>query len=285
MGRDDRRARVSLEQTAMPHPIHALDSFFYTSMGVYAFQSQCEMLAELGYDGITVSAWSGQPYTDLSLLPTVKARHGLDVAALYCVLHEGRNEALLHRILETVEGVTLIELAVQTSRNGEAAILRSIASLLRVAERRGLRIALYPHFHHVTQTTTQVVQICAQFDHPQLGASFNGYHWYAAQEGQLDQRLAAMQPWLMHAVLSGSALSPLGWGQVATMEPPDRGELDNFAVVAALNRVGYTGSIGVLGWDYAGDVYAKLARSLQAMRGIDQRLGTTSADTFRLITR
>lgn len=34
----------------MSHPVHALDSFFYTSMGVYAFESQCEMLAELGYD-------------------------------------------------------------------------------------------------------------------------------------------------------------------------------------------------------------------------------------------
>lgn len=58
-------------------------------MGVYEFQSQCEMLAELGYDGITVSAWGGTPYTDLSLLPQVKAQHGLDIAGLYMVLHEG----------------------------------------------------------------------------------------------------------------------------------------------------------------------------------------------------
>lgn len=45
----------------MAHRIHALDSFFYSSMGVYAFQTQCEMLAELGYDGITVAAWGGTP--------------------------------------------------------------------------------------------------------------------------------------------------------------------------------------------------------------------------------
>ena len=36
-----------------------------------------------------------------------------------------------------------------------------------------------------------------------------------------------MRPWLMQVVLSGSALSPLGWGGVAAMEPLDRGELDN----------------------------------------------------------
>jgi sugar phosphate isomerase/epimerase len=245
MGRDD-AGDVLMERAPNTHAIHALDSFFYTSMGVYAFESQCEMLAELGYDGITVSAWGGTPSTDLSQLPAVRARHGLEVP--------------------------LIELAVQTSLNGRGAILDFIASILPVAERRGLRIALYPHLRHVTQTTSEVVSLCEHFDHPLLGASFNGYHWYASQEGQLDQCLAAMRPWLMQVVLSGSVLSPLGWGGVATMEPLDCGELDNVAVLAALERVGYTGSLGILGWDYCGDVYSKLQRCLSTLRGMDQRL-------------
>lgn len=256
----------------MAHRIHALDSFFYSSMGVYAFQTQCEILAEIGYDGITVAAWGGTPLTDLSLLPSVRENHGLLIEGLYLVLHEGRNDALVRRIVETVEGVELIELAIQTTVNGAQAILRFIESLLPIVERRGLRIALYPHLHHVTQTTTQVVQICELFAHPRLGASFNSYHWYASQEGELERRLCAMKPWLMQVVTSGSALSQLGWGGVATMEPVDRGEMDNFALIAALNRVGYTGSIGVLGWDYGGDIYLKLQRCLATLREIDQRL-------------
>jgi sugar phosphate isomerase/epimerase len=256
----------------MAHRIHALDSFFYSSMGVYAFQTQCEMLAELGYDGITVAAWGGTPLTDLSLLPAVKEKHGLKVEGLYLVLHEGRNDHLVREIVETVEGVELIELAIQTSVNGTAAILRVIESLLPIVERRNLKIALYPHLHHVTQTTSQVVAVCEHFGHSRLGASFNGYHWYASQEGKLEERLNAMKPWLMQVVTSGSALSQLGWGGIATMEPVDRGEMDNFALVAALDRVGYTGSIGVLGWDYGGDIYLKLERCLKTMRGIDRRL-------------
>ena len=85
------------------------------------------------------------------------------------------------------------------------------------------------------QITSQAVALCQEFDHPNLGIVFNGYHWYASQEGRLEQRLEAIKPWLMQVDLSGSAMSPLGWGGVATMEPVDRGELDNFAVVAALN--------------------------------------------------
>ncbi|MDV7212788.1 sugar phosphate isomerase/epimerase family protein [Azotobacter beijerinckii] len=256
----------------MKLPIHALDSFFYTSMGVYSFRSQCEMLAEIGYDAITVAAWGGQLLTDLSLLPSVRAEHGLDIAALYLVLHEGRNDAVLRRIVESVEGVELIELAVQSSLNGESAILRVIESLLPIIERRGLRLALYPHRNHVTETTSQVVAICQHFDHPQLGATFNGYHWYASEEGDLEGRLRAMQPWLMQVTTSGSALSPLGWGGVATMEPPDRGELDNFTLLAALSRMGYSGRIGLLGWDYCGDVYLKLQRSLATIREMQERL-------------
>lgn len=76
----------------------------------------------------------------------------------------------------------------------------------------------------------------------------------------------------MQVVLSGSTMSPLGWGGVATMEPIDRGELDNFAVVAALNDIGYDGGTGILGWDYCGDVYLKLQRCLTPMHAIDQRL-------------
>ena len=230
------------------------------------------MLAEIGYDGITVAAWGGTPLTDLSLLPSVRENHGLHIEGLYLVLHEGRNDALIRRIVQTVEGVELIELAIQTSVNGAQAILQFIESLLPIAERRGLRIALYPHLHHVTQTTEQVVQICELFAHPRLGVSFNGYHWYASQEGELEKRLGAMKPWLMQVVTSGSALSQLGWGGVATMEPVDRGEMDNFALIAALNRVGYTDSIGVLGWDYGGDIYLKLQRCLATLQEIDQRL-------------
>lgn len=256
----------------MKYPIHALDSFFYTSMGVYSFQSQCEILAELGYDAITVAAWSGHPLTDLARLPTVKTQYGLDIAALYLVLHEGRNDALVRKIIESVDGVELIELAIQTSLNGTDAILRNIERLLPVIERRGLRLALYPHRHHITETTSQVVNICEYFAHKQLGAVFNGYHWYASQEGDLEGRLRAMKPWLMQVTTSGTALSPLGWGGVATMEPPDRGELDNFALLACLHRLGYQGRIGLLGWDYCGDVYLKLKRSLTTLQDMQDRL-------------
>ena len=67
-----------MERAPNTHAIHALESFFYTSMGVYAFESQCEMLAELGYDGITVSA-PGQRWPEVGsdgLRDQLQGTHG-----------------------------------------------------------------------------------------------------------------------------------------------------------------------------------------------------------------
>lgn len=41
-------------------------------------------------------------------------------------------------------------------------------------------------------------------------------------------------------VLTGK-FPQLGWVGVATMEPPDRGELDNFNIILALKLTGYIG--------------------------------------------
>jgi sugar phosphate isomerase/epimerase len=253
-------------------PVHALDSYFYTSMGVYAFAAQCEMLAELGYAGISVSAWSGTPLTDLAALPIVKARYGIDVAAVYLVFHEGRNDAVVRRVVQSVEAAPIIELAIQTTVNGRDGVLRVLDSLIAIAERRGIDIALYPHLTHWTETSSQVVALCEHFRHPRLGIVFNGYHWYAIREGDLDGRLAAAAPFLKQVNMAGSRHSPLGWGGVATMEPIGSGELDNFAFLGALKRIGYDRRIGFLGWDIGGDVYLKLRRSLAAFRAMEGRL-------------
>ena len=52
----------------MEHPLHHMDFIFQTKLGTYPLEVQCEMLAETGYQGLTVSAWS----KELSALSRVK---------------------------------------------------------------------------------------------------------------------------------------------------------------------------------------------------------------------
>jgi hypothetical protein len=245
-----------------------MDFIFQTKLGTYPLAAQCEMLAEVGYQGLTVSAWS----KELKSLPLVKPKWGLDVGAIYLIYRQGL-ESFVTRIFESVEGCTSIELALHSGEQVQDADRRMLDRVLPIAERRGIDIALYPHVRYGMQTTSEAVALCQEFDHPRLGIVFNGYHWYATQEKSLEQRLDALWPWLRQVNIAGCRLSPLGWGNAATIEPLDEGEMDNFVLLGALDRRGYAGRYGVLGWEsMGGDVYGNLQRSLAAFRSMEQRL-------------
>lgn len=252
----------------MKRPLHHMDFIFQTKLGTYPLSAQCEMLAELGYQGLTVSAWS----KELKSLPLVKPQWGLDVGAIYLIYRQGL-ESFVTRIFESVEGCTCIELALHSGDQVQDLDRRMLEHLLPIATNRGIDIALYPHVRYGLQTTSEAVALCQEFDHPNLGIVFNGYHWYANQEKALEQRLDAVWPWLRQVNLAGCRLSPLGWGNAATIEPLDDGEMDNFVLLGALERRGYNGRYGVLGWEsMGGDVYGNLQRSLVAFRSMEQRL-------------
>ncbi|MFK3768381.1 sugar phosphate isomerase/epimerase family protein [Pseudomonas putida] len=252
----------------MQHAVHAMDFIFQTKLGTYPLAVQCEMLASLGYQGITVSSWS----SELRDLPKVKREWGLDVGAIYAIYRQGL-EARLINLFETLEGCSSVELALHSGDRVQDQDLRMLDQLLPICERRGIQIALYPHIRYGMQTTQEAVDLCERFDHPNLGIVFNGYHWYACQEGALEQRLDAVMPWLRQVNIAGCRLSPLGWGGAATIEPLDEGEMDNFVLLGALERRGYEGRYGFLGWEsMGGDVHGNLQRSLTAFRSMEERL-------------
>ncbi len=254
----------------MSRPLHHMDFIFQTKLGTYTLATQCEMLAEQGYQGLTVSAWS----KELHDLPRVKERWGLDVGALYLIYRPGLESFVTH-IFETIEGCTSIELALHSGDTVQDLDRRMLERVLPIAERRGIDIALYPHARYGMQTTSEAVALCQEFDHPNLGIVFNGYHWYAMQEKQLEQRLDALWPWLRQVNIAGCRMSPLGWGGLATIEPLDEGEMDNFVLLGALERRSYVGRYGVLSWEgMGGDVYGNLQRSRVAFRSMERRLAS-----------
>lgn len=252
----------------MKRPLHHMDFIFQTAMGTYPLAAQCEMLVETGYQGLTMSAWS----KDLKSIPIIKPKWGLDVGAVYLIYREGL-ELFVTNIFETIEGCTTIELALHSGEEVTDLDRRMLESLLPICERRGLEIALYPHARYGMQTTSQAVALCEEFNHSRLSIVFNGYHWYANQEKALEQRLDAVWPWLKQVNIAGSRRSPLGWGGLATIEPLDEGEMDNFVLIGSLERRGFAGRFGVLGWEsMGGDVYGNLRRSISAFRSMEQRV-------------
>ncbi|HEX8593906.1 MAG TPA: TIM barrel protein [Pseudomonas sp.] len=252
----------------MKRPLHHMDFIFQTALGTYPLVAQCEMLAELDYQGLTMSAWS----ENLKSIPMIKPQWGLDVGAVYLIYRPGL-ESFVTNVFETLEGCSTVELALHSGAEVTDRDRRMLEHLLPICERRGLNIALYPHARYGMQTTSEAVGLCEEFKHPRLSIVFNGYHWYANQEKDLEQRLDALWPWLNQVNIAGCRRSPLGWGGLATIEPLDEGEMDNFVLLGALERRGFDGRVGVLGWEsMGGDVFGNLRRSMTAFRSMEQRL-------------
>lgn len=153
----------------MSRPLHHMDFIFQTKLGTYPLVVQCEMLAELGYQGLTVSAWS----KELKSLPQVKPQWGLDVGSIYLIYRQGL-ESFVTNIFESIEGTQSIELALHSGERVQDADRRMLEQLLPIAERRGIDIALYPHIRYGMQTTSEAVALCQEFDHLNLGIVFNG---------------------------------------------------------------------------------------------------------------
>ncbi len=269
--------------------LFAMDTNFHTPMRRYGFDARCEITAELGYDG-TYLTYSPRDVVrrDMERLGEVRPRFGIEVAGLWLAVDLSRdaapNESLAvaEEVLGRVEGTTRIELCLRY-RDGSAAVsdpagddqaARGLDSLLRIAERRGLDLLLYPHCNDWLEKFGDALRLCGKVDHPRLGCVFCGFHWYFKDEVSLQRLRGQLQqagPRLRSVNLNGSS-KPGGAGSRPTIEPLDRGDLDNFVLLTLLHDVGYEGWIGVQGYSVGGDVYANLRRSRDALRDMLDRV-------------
>ncbi|MBI6885053.1 sugar phosphate isomerase/epimerase family protein [Pseudomonas putida] len=262
---------------------YAQDTCFYNSMGVYSFEDRCEITKAAGYDATYLSVWDGRRWPEVHKLKTVKERYDLDVAGVYIVLNlalGAKSEANtgIYQMLKVIPEGSTVELAIKTvgsldpsSRVGDDIVVDWLQEALVIAQHRNVRILIYSHYTHWSEKHDDALRICERINHPNLGIVFCGYHWFAADGENLAGTLKRSMPYLKQVNLSGARKSPLGWGGSATIETLDLGEMDNFALVALLNRLGYEGYLGWQGWGEGGDVFAKLERSLAALKSMTAR--------------
>lgn len=262
-------------------PLYAMDTCFYTSQGSYELDARCEMLGELGYDGTYLTLFGEQTWDDLSRLADVAARNELEVGGVWASLDLSSADAPQNvRLLDSAElfaGFDRLELAVgdSTDRSRRWApdnddTARELFTGLAERLPDGVEICLYPHIDTWLETFEATVQLCERIDHERVGVCFPAYHWFATDTERAEPLLQRAGGRLRSVNICGSR-RPSGGG-APTIEPLDEGELDNFALLGALQRAGYEGRVGLQGYSVGGDVYGKLQRSLAAYRSMVERL-------------
>jgi sugar phosphate isomerase/epimerase len=264
-------------------PLFPLDTWFYHSHGSYSFDAKCEMVSELGYDGICFTLWSEQSWADVPRFGRVRSEHGIDVLGVYAAVagpddHTGRAQVL--DLLHRVEGVRNLELAVLGSSGashhsdpaGDAPVLAMLEEFAAVAGPRGITISLYPHADCWLQTTEDAVRLVRQMDDPTIRIVFSGFHWFAVDGRDPESTIETSAPYLASANLCGSRRGPNPLGMPATIELIDSGQLDNFYLMGLLKKHGYEGPLGLQGYSIGGDPYPKLKHSIEVVRDMQRRL-------------
>ncbi len=280
----------------MPAKIFAMDTWFYNSTGHYSFETRAEMLKDLGYDGMYYLFWCDWQSTwdDFSKLATVREKFGLEVAAVYQVLdlslpesHPSNRKVV--DTLERMEGCTTLDLALTgtgcewkpSDPLHDSAALRALERLLKIADRRGITIALYPHLTFWLEKSDDELRLISALPHPKLRLNFCGMHWFSVDNCPVYPLLERLHPHLHGVNLNGSR-KPNPAGLPATIEPIDEGEMDNFAIVRKLHQLGFDGWYGFQGYSAGNDVYAKLRRSLAAFREFEVRINRFPNWEFRM---
>lgn len=144
-------------------------------------------------------------------------------------------------------------------------VLREIAGLAEIA---GIRVALYPHADMWVERVDDAVRLARQADRKNLGVTFNLCHWLKADGQALATRLQAAKPYLFLATINGADNGAKDWNGL--IQPLDTGTFDVRQVLAELQRIGYTGPIGLQHYGIKGDARANLQRSVTGWRRLQE---------------
>lgn len=260
-----------------------MDTGFYSGQGSYDLNVRCEMLRELGYDGTYLTVWNDAAWNDVSHLAQLARRHELLVAGIWATLDVADERAPGNRrLLDSAHlfgGLTRLELALENSANPDSRcdatndrVARGLIEKLLDRIPNDVEICLYPHINMWLERFEDATELCSRFSDERVGLAFPAYHWYALDGDPVEDLLKRAGNRLRSVSICGSRRTA---GQEApTVEPLDEGELDNFALLGTLQRLGYDGMIGVQGYGMGGDSYGKLRRSLAAFDDMTNRLTT-----------
>ncbi len=229
----------------------------------WAVDKQAQTLKELGYHGI---GYSGT--TDLVKRQQAFQAIGLNVFSLYVPCFPGKEQThdpQLSASLKHLAGTpTMLWLTVQGKTDDEqtVAVIRDLAD--QAAEHQ-VKIALYPHYGFYVATTRDALRIVHKANRLNVGVSVNLCHELRAGNGEdLNRILVEAAPRLFLVSINGTDRSGTNWAQL--IRPLGQGNFNMQAFLDQLEKIRYTGPIGLQCYNVKGDPVENLKASMAAWK-------------------
>jgi sugar phosphate isomerase/epimerase len=150
--------------------------------------------------------------------------------------------------------------------SGMEPAVQALRELGDVAAEAGVRISAYNHVDCWNESVPLNVELVKKVNHPQVGFNFNVCHWLKV-EGNKDYRplLRANADKLFCVTICGAQIGAKTWTN-GLIQPLDRGDFDNRALLTTLREIGYHGPVGVMCYGIPGDAHDYLQRSMKTWK-------------------
>lgn len=262
-----------------PWPLVAMENTLFSDPSL-DWNARCATIAAAGFDGIYAVPY---PLTDddfprLHHLAEAPQRHGLRLAGVYTNIDlalppEHPTTARVTRLFAETEGVPIIELSFKCSSPDalpatpaalDVALAARLAPLLAIADRRGQKIALYPHSFYPLETPAHAAALVRRIAHPKLSYLFATSHVYAVSEpASVVAQLAACAGEISSFNLCGCRRTAPGPRAKCAHFPPDEGDLPLAPLLETLAASTYRGNVIVQGHGWTGNLTEMLKRCVR----------------------
>lgn len=240
-----------------------------------SIDAQNKMLAELGFDGVA-HLWLDKLDERVS---SAKAS-GLHVAQVYFQVNLAQDPPFDPKLKEVLPclkgGQTQLALLIYGGQPSDKSLddkaVGVIREIVEISEPNDVKVVLYPHVGAWNETVADCVRIAGRFPDKKVGVMFNLCHWAAVDKSEnLEKTLELALPYLACITINGtdtpeeiqSRGDRAGW-----LQPLDAGSFDQKKLLTLLDKIGYTGPVGLQCYGIPGDAKIHLERSMKTWRGL-----------------
>ena len=249
---------AAAENSARTNPFFAFDNGVGRAEN-WSPGKQAETLARLGYAGI---GYTG--VTDLAARQAAFRAKGLKIFNLYVAVFVDRPVAYDPELTaawpQLAGSGTVVWLTVQGRSPNDERAVALVRELADAAAAHGVRIALYPYKGFFIATAEDALRVLSRIDRPNVGVTINLCHELAA--GHADRMDAIVQASAKHLLLVSinGADRTGGWPEL--IRPLGEGNFDVARFLTSLDRIGYTGPIGLQCYNLKAPPAEHLAKSM-----------------------
>lgn len=253
---------AAAENSARTNPFFAFDNGVGRAEN-WSPGKQAETLARLGYAGI---GYTG--VTDLAARQAAFRAKGLKIFNLYVAVFVDRPVAYDPELTaawpQFAGSGTVVWLTVQGRSPNDERAVALVRELADAAAAHGVRIALYPHKGFFIATAEDALRVLSRIDRPNVGVTLNLCHELAA--GHADRMDAVVQACAKHLMLVSINGADRSGGWTELIRPLGEGNFDVAGFLSSLDRIGYTGPIGLQCYNLKSRPEEHLAQSIAMWR-------------------